>query len=206
MDFDERISGSNRPMYLPSCTYYVSGTDFSSFPHYLTQNQPTCPITYSYQSSSLPQVPSVRDVAFRDYGFDTSSKWHHRGSLSSHCYTEDFVHRDGFTSHTSLGDIFVKNNSSVCHSRSNPTPSFYGSVGRKRSITNKHLISFLTAPTVMGKIPPTAHSEDTKLTTTSAPSSDTCRDTAEKSRDEESCSPKSSSGNNDETYSKSSSK
>lgn len=204
MDFDERISGSN--MYLPSCTYYVSGTDFSSLPHYLTQNQPTCPITYSYQSSSLPQVPSVRDVAFRDYGIDTSSKWHHRGSLSSHCYTEDFVHRDGLASHTSLGDIFVKNNSSVCHPSSNPTPSFYGSVGRN-GVLPQAFDQFFDNAYGNGENTPTDHSEDTKLTTASAPGADTCRDTAEKSRDEESCSPKSSSsGNNEDKYNKSSSK
>ncbi|CAL8247078.1 unnamed protein product [Lota lota] len=197
MDFEERLSGSN--MYFPSCTYYVSGTDFSSLPHYLTQNQSTCPITYSYQSSSLPQVPSVRDVAFRDYGIDTSSKWHHMGSLSSHCYTEDFVHRDGLASHTSLGDIFVKNNPS-----SNPPPSFYRSVGRN-GVLPQAFDQFLDSAYGNGENTPTDHSEDTKLTTASAPGSDTCRDTGERSRDEESCSPKSSSGNNEGKYSKSSS-
>uniref|UniRef100_A0A3Q3VT49 Homeobox domain-containing protein n=1 Tax=Mola mola TaxID=94237 RepID=A0A3Q3VT49_MOLML len=30
-------------MYLPSCTYYVSGADFSGLPHYLTQSQSSCP-------------------------------------------------------------------------------------------------------------------------------------------------------------------
>uniref|UniRef100_A0A4W6DK25 Homeobox A11b n=1 Tax=Lates calcarifer TaxID=8187 RepID=A0A4W6DK25_LATCA len=40
-------------MYLPSCTYYVSGADFSGLPHYLTQSQSSCPMTYSYQSSAL---------------------------------------------------------------------------------------------------------------------------------------------------------
>lgn len=122
MEFDDRISGSN--MYLPSCTYY----DFSGLPHYLSQGQSSCPVSYSYQSSPLPQVPSVRDVTFRDYGIDTSSKWHHsRGSLS-HCYAEDAVHRDGWTSPVSRGaELLVKNSSSV---NSNPTPGFYASVGR----------------------------------------------------------------------------
>uniref|UniRef100_A0A8C2XBD8 Homeobox A11b n=1 Tax=Cyclopterus lumpus TaxID=8103 RepID=A0A8C2XBD8_CYCLU len=59
-------------MYLPSCTYYVSGADFSGLPHYLTQSQSSCPMTYPYQSSAL--------------------------SGGSHC--------------------------------ANPTPGFYGSVGR----------------------------------------------------------------------------
>ncbi|XP_061531776.1 homeobox protein Hox-A11b [Phycodurus eques] len=83
MDFD----ASN--MYLPSCTYYVPGADFAALPHYLAQGQPSCPVAYSYQSSPLPQVPSVRDVAFRDYAVDGSAKWHHgRGSLP-HCYADD---------------------------------------------------------------------------------------------------------------------
>ncbi|CAB1446395.1 unnamed protein product [Pleuronectes platessa] len=131
MDFNERISGSN--MYLPSCTYYVPGADFSGLPHYLTQSQSSCPMTYSYhQSSALPQVPSVREVAFRDYGIDSSSKWHHgRGSLS-HCYTEDIMHRDGWASPTSRGgELLMKGGSSANHpSSSNPAPGFHGSVGR----------------------------------------------------------------------------
>uniref|UniRef100_A0A3Q3D6C7 Homeobox A11b n=1 Tax=Hippocampus comes TaxID=109280 RepID=A0A3Q3D6C7_HIPCM len=45
-------------MYLPSCTYYVPGADFTALPHYLAQGQPSCPVAYSYQSSALPQVPS----------------------------------------------------------------------------------------------------------------------------------------------------
>ncbi|CAL1611298.1 unnamed protein product [Knipowitschia caucasica] len=107
MDFDERISGSN--MYLPSCTYY----DFSGIPHYLSQGQSSCPVSYSYQ----PQVPSVRDVAFRDYGIDASSKWHHHSRGLSHCFAED---RDAWASS-------VKNGPTV---NSNPTPGFYASVGR----------------------------------------------------------------------------
>ncbi|XP_053744069.1 homeobox protein Hox-A11b [Synchiropus splendidus] len=119
MDFDERVSN----MYLPSCTYYVSGPDFGGLPHYLTQSQSSHPVAYSYQNPALPQVPSVRDVAFRDYGIDSSAaKWHHsRGSLS-HCYAEDMVHRDGWTSPTSRGgEVLVKTGSGS---------NFYGSVGR----------------------------------------------------------------------------
>ncbi|XP_061676308.1 homeobox protein Hox-A11b [Syngnathoides biaculeatus] len=83
MDFDAPN------MYLPSCTYYVPGADFAALPHYLAQGQPSCPVAYSYQSSALPQVPSVRDVAFRDYAVDGAAKWHHaRGSLA-HCYGDD---------------------------------------------------------------------------------------------------------------------
>lgn len=205
MDFDERIPGSN--MYLPSCTYYVSGTDFSSLPHYLSQSQSSCPMTYSYQSSTLSQVPSVRDVAFRDYGFDTSSKWHHRGSLS-HCYTEDIMHRDCLTSPNSLGEIFAKNNSSICHSSSNPTSGFYGSVSRN-GVLPQAFDQFFDSAYGNAENTPNEPSEDrtsTKQTTAPAPSSDTCRDTDEATRGEDSCSPKSSSGNNEEKYSKSNSK
>ncbi|KAM9309728.1 homeobox protein Hox-A11b [Pholidichthys leucotaenia] len=124
MDLDERISGSS--MYLPGCTYYVSGADFPALPHYLTPSQSSCPVTYSYQSPALPQVPSVRDVAFRDYGIETPSKWHHsRGSLS-HCCPENAVHRDGWG-----GDILVKGSHGGASGSSNPaTHGFYGSVGR----------------------------------------------------------------------------
>uniref|UniRef100_A0A667ZR93 Homeobox A11b n=1 Tax=Myripristis murdjan TaxID=586833 RepID=A0A667ZR93_9TELE len=181
MDFDERISGSN--MYLPSCTYYVSGTDFSSLPHYLTQSQSSCPMTYSYQSSTLPQVPSVRDVAFRDYGIDTSSKWHHRGSLS-HCYTEDIVHRDGWTSPSSLGgEIFMKNNSSVSHSSSNPTSSFYGSVGRN-GVLPQAFDQFFDTAYGNAENTPTAHADTDRLATKISPAPAPSSDTAE------SCSPK----------------
>ncbi|XP_015225510.1 PREDICTED: homeobox protein Hox-A11b-like [Cyprinodon variegatus] len=126
MDFDERMSGSS--MYLPSCTYYVSGADFSGLPHYLTQNQSSCPVSYPYQSSALTQVPSVREVAFRDYGIDATSKWHHsRGSLP-HCYAEDVAHRDSWASPTSRGaEILVKAGHSGSPSQ---TPGFCGSVGR----------------------------------------------------------------------------
>lgn len=107
MDFDERISGSS--MYLPSCTYYVSGADFSALPHYLTQSQTSCPVTYPYQSAALPQVPSVREVAFRDYGIEASNKWHHSRGTLTHCYPED----RGWVSPTPRGaEILVKNSSS----------------------------------------------------------------------------------------------
>lgn len=202
MDFDERISGSN--MYLPSCTYYVSGADFSGLPHYLTQSQSSCPMTYPYQSSALPQVPSVREVAFRDYGIDTSSKWHHsRGSLS-HCYPEDIVHRDGWTSQTSRGgEILVKGSSSGSHSSaSNPTPGFYGSVGRNGVLPHAFDQFFDTAyPSAEGSTTPTAQAADSDrhAAKTSPAPAHPCSDMAE------SCSPKSSSSHSEEKQSKSSS-
>ncbi|KAM6967823.1 homeobox protein Hox-A11b [Aplochiton taeniatus] len=202
MDFDERLPVESN-MYLPSCTYYVSGTDFPNIPHYLTQSQSSCPMTYSYQTSSLPQVPTVRDVAFRDYGIDrpTSSKWHHRGSLT-HCYsTEDLVHRDYFTNSTTLGEIFAKNNSTVCHMSSNPTSSFYGSVGRNGVLPQAFDQFFDTA---YGNTENSAndHLEDrtSKFTpaTVRRSESDTCHVMAECTQGEESCSPESSSGNNED--------
>uniref|UniRef100_A0A452T2K4 Homeobox domain-containing protein n=1 Tax=Ursus maritimus TaxID=29073 RepID=A0A452T2K4_URSMA len=45
-------------MYLPSCTYYVSGPDFSSLPSFLPQTPSSRPMTYSY-SSNLPQGASA---------------------------------------------------------------------------------------------------------------------------------------------------
>ncbi|XP_061109652.1 homeobox protein Hox-A11a [Conger conger] len=128
MDFDERISlGSN--MYLPSCTYYVSGTDFPRLPSFLTQTPNSCPVTYSY-SPNLPQVAPVREIAFRDYSIDSSSKWHHRGDLP-HCYSaENRVHRDCLPP-AAAGEVFAKNSPSTgCHSGSNAASSFYSSVGR----------------------------------------------------------------------------
>ncbi|XP_074509983.1 homeobox protein Hox-A11b [Sebastes fasciatus] len=203
MDFDERISGSN--MYLPSCTYYVSGADFPGLPHYLTQSQSSCPMTYPYQSS----VP-VRDVAFRDYGIDASSKWHHhhsRGSLS-HCYPEDMVHRDGWTSQTSRGgggggEILVKGGSSS-HSSSSNNPTTHGfyhsSVGRNGVL-----------PQAFDQFFDTAYGSAESGTTQTAQATDVDRHAAKTSPGPacsdmaESCSPKSSSDHSEEKQSKSSS-
>ncbi|XP_005159580.1 homeobox protein Hox-A11a isoform X1 [Danio rerio] len=131
MDFDERVSvGSN--MYLPSCTYYVPGADFSTLPSFLSQSPSTRPVTYSY-ASNLPQVQHVREVTFRDYAIDPSTKWPHRGPLA-HCYpSEDSVHRECLPAVTTVGEMFPKNNASAYyHSTSNTTSAsnFYGNVGR----------------------------------------------------------------------------
>ncbi|XP_054478032.1 homeobox protein Hox-A11b [Anoplopoma fimbria] len=194
MDLNERISGSN--MYLPSCTYYVSGADFSGLPHYLTQSQSSCPMTYPYQS--MPQVPSVREVAFRDY--DASSKWHHsRGSLA-HCYPEDMVHRDGWPSPTSRGaEILVKGSHSS--SSSNPTPGFHG-VGRNGVLPQAFDQFFDTAYGIAeSSTTPTTHAPDPdRQGAKSSPAPDhACSDMLE------SCSPKSSPGHSDEKHSRSSS-
>lgn len=201
MDFDERITASN--MYLPSCTYYVSGADFSGLPHYLTQNQSTCPVTYPYQSTALPQVPSVRDVAFRDYGIDTSNKWHHsRGSLS-HCYTDDVVHRDGWTSPAPRGgEILVKGSSSGGSGHpgsSNHTSGFYGSVGRN-GVLPQAFDQFFDTAYGSSEGSATAHAADADrhVAKTSPTSAQAGSDSAE------SFSPKSSSGHSEEKQSRSS--
>ncbi|XP_038833411.1 homeobox protein Hox-A11b [Salvelinus namaycush] len=209
MDFDERVPvGSN--MYLPgSCTYYVSGTDFSSLPPFLShQSQSSCPLTYSYPSSTLPQLPSVREVAFRDYhGIGSSSKWHHHRGGMSHCYpTEDTVHRDCLSSSTTLGEIFTRNNSSdVYHSSSsNPTSSLQGSVSRNGVLPQAFDQFFDTAQGSADTTPTSEHSVDrtvTKQPTVPVTGSDKCRDTEEGPPGEVSCSPVSSSGNNEEKYS-----
>ncbi|XP_058039448.1 homeobox protein Hox-A11 isoform X1 [Ahaetulla prasina] len=92
MDLDERVPCSSN-MYLPSCTYYVSGPDFSGLPPFLPQSPSSRPVPYSYPSN-LSQVPPVREVTFRDYGLEPASKWHPRNSLP-HCYSADELrHRD----------------------------------------------------------------------------------------------------------------
>ncbi|XP_051520706.1 homeobox protein Hox-A11a isoform X1 [Myxocyprinus asiaticus] len=133
MDFDERVSvGSN--MYLPSCTYYVPGADFSTLPSFLSQSPSSRPVPYSY-SSNLPQVQHVREVTFRDYAIEASGKWPHRGPLAQ-CYpSEDIVHRECLPARTSAGEMFPKNSSSAYyHSASTSTSAscFYGGVGRNR--------------------------------------------------------------------------
>ncbi|XP_038628390.1 homeobox protein Hox-A11 [Tachyglossus aculeatus] len=131
MDFDERVPCSSN-MYLPSCTYYVSGPDFSSLPSFLPQTPSSRPMTYSY-SSNLPQVQPVREVTFREYAIDPSSKWHPRSNLP-HCYSaEEIMHRDCLpaTNTASVGDMLAKNSANVYHHPTSTVSSnFYSTVGR----------------------------------------------------------------------------
>ncbi|RXN00462.1 Homeobox protein Hox-A11b [Acipenser ruthenus] len=204
MDFDERVSvGSN--MYLPSCTYYVSGPDFSSLPSFLPQTPSSRPMTYSY-SSNLPQVQPVREVTFRDYAIDASNKWHHRSNLS-HCYTaEEIMHRDCLPAPTtSMGEMFAKNSSTVYHSSSNATSNFYSSVGRN-GVLPQAFDQFFETAYGNTENPPADYSgnkSSNKLPAAATFSSETCRETEEKDREEESSSPESSSGNNEEKSSSS---
>ncbi|XP_066484873.1 homeobox protein Hox-A11 [Tiliqua scincoides] len=136
MDFDERVPPCSSNMYLPSCTYYVSGPDFSSLPSFLPQNPSSRPMTYSY-SSNLPQVQPVREVTFREYAIDPASKWHPRSNLP-HCYSaEEIMHRDCLpatnAAAASMGEMFGKSSAgAVYHHPSTPgvSSNFYNTVGR----------------------------------------------------------------------------
>lgn len=88
-------------------------------------------MTYSY-SSNLPQVQPVREVTFREYAIDPSSKWHPRNNLP-HCYSaEEIMHRDCLPSTTtaSMGEMFGKNTANVYHPSANVSSNFYSTVGR----------------------------------------------------------------------------
>ncbi|XP_051981016.1 homeobox protein Hox-A11b isoform X2 [Xyrauchen texanus] len=194
MDFDERVPvGSN--MYLPSCTYYVSGTEFSSLPPFLPQTPSSCPMTYSYSTTNLPQVQTVREVSFRDYAIDTSSKWHSRGNLP-HCYTtEDMVHRDCLSNPGTLGDMLSKNNSVLYHSNTSHTPNMFGSVGRNGVLPQAFDQFFESA---YGNVENQSSDHPVDRATSKAPppadsGSDSCRGTDETERCEETSSPESSS-------------
>ncbi|KAK1794665.1 hypothetical protein P4O66_001379 [Electrophorus voltai] len=160
-------------------------------------------MTYSYSSSNLPQVQSVREVTFRDYALDASSKWHHRGNMP-HCYAaEDMVHRDCLSNPGTLGDMFSKNNSVVYHSDPRHTATVYGSVGRNGVLPQAFDQFFETA---YGSSENHAADQATSRTATKAPpvavsvsGSEPCRET-ETDRREEPSSPESSSGNNEEKY------
>ncbi|XP_048848624.1 homeobox protein Hox-A11a [Brienomyrus brachyistius] len=196
MDFDERVPvGSN--MYLPSCTYYVSGADFSSLPSFLSQTQSSRPVTYSY-SSNLPQVQPVREVTFRDYAIDASSKWHHRGNLT-HCYpAEEIVHRDCLPAPSSMGEMLGKNNPAVYHSSSGSTSSFYGNVGRN-GVLPQAFDQFFETAYGNAENPPNDYSgEKNSNKMPAAPAPEPCRETEGQERRDESSSAESSSGNNEE--------
>ncbi|KAG9276681.1 homeobox protein Hox-A11b [Astyanax mexicanus] len=203
MDYDERVPvGSN--MYLPSCTYYVSGTDFSSLPPFLPQTPSTCPMPYSYSSSNLPQVQSMREVTFRDYAIDPSSKWHHHHHRSNnvpHCYaSEDVVHRDCLPN---MGDMFSKSSSLVHHTGSSHVPgSVYGSVGRNGVLPQVFDQFFETAygNAESQNTDHAANGTASKAPPPSASGSHQDRDAEETERREETSSPESSSGNNEEKY------
>ncbi|KAJ8273896.1 hypothetical protein GJAV_G00106690 [Gymnothorax javanicus] len=196
MDFDERVSSVGANMYLPSCTYYVSGTDFPGLPSFLTQNPSSCPVTYSYPSS-LPQVQPVRELTFRDYTIDSSSKWHHRGELP-HCYpAENRVHRDCLPP-PATGEMFAKNSPSAgYHTGSNAAPSFYSSVGRNGvlpQVFDQFFDSAYGNTENMSGVGSGGKNGDKQATPVPGP----CREIEVKDRGDGNSSPEASSGNNED--------
>ncbi|KFV47062.1 Homeobox protein Hox-D11, partial [Tyto alba] len=89
-EFDDCSHGTSN-MYLPGCAYYVSPSDFSTKPSFLSQSS-SCQMTFPY-SSNLPHVQPVREVAFREYGLERS-KWQYRGSYAPYYSAEEVMHRD----------------------------------------------------------------------------------------------------------------
>ncbi|NXU52453.1 HXA11 protein, partial [Turnix velox] len=217
MDFDERVPCSSN-MYLPSCTYYVSGPDFSSLPSFLPQTPSSRPMTYSY-SSNLPQVQPVREVTFREYAIDPSSKWHPRNNLP-HCYSaEEIMHRDCLpaTNTASMGEMFGKNTANVYHHPStNVSSNFYSTVGRNGVLPQAFDQFFETAYGTAENLASADYPVDKSGEKATAPagaaaaaaasaatssSEGGCGRAAEKERrrrPESSSSPESSSGNNEE--------
>ncbi|XP_026145693.1 homeobox protein Hox-A11a [Carassius auratus] len=201
MDFDERVSvGSN--MYLPSCTYYVPGADFSTLPSFLSQSPSSRPVTYSY-SSNLPQVQHVREVTFRDYAIDASSKWPHRGPLAQ-CYpSEDIVHRECLPATTTVGEMFPKNNASAYFHASNSTSAsnFYGNVGRNGVLPQAFDQFFDTAYGGSDSVANSDYAARDKMHSSKqpAPAPAPAPDSeSERKERQETSSPESSSGNNEE--------
>ncbi|KAM4027370.1 homeobox protein Hox-A11 [Anomaloglossus baeobatrachus] len=200
MDFDERVPCSSN-MYLPSCTYYVSGPDFSSLPSFLPQTPSSRPMPYSY-SSNLAQVQPVREVTFREYAIDTSSKWHPRSNLP-HCYSaDDIMHRD-CTGTTAMG-----NSTNVYHPNANMPSNFYSTVGRNGVLPQAFDQFFETAygsPDNNSQQPSDysadKHCDKMPGASATTSSSEPCREAEEKERRTESSSSSSShssSGNNED--------
>ncbi|KFW78066.1 Homeobox protein Hox-A11 [Manacus vitellinus] len=195
MDFDERVPCSSN-MYLPSCTYYVSGPDFSSLPSFLPQTPSSRPMTYSY-SSNLPQVQPVREVTFREYAIDPSSKWHPRNNLP-HCYSaEEIMHRDCLpaTNTASMGEMFGKNTANVYHPSTNVSSNFYSTVGRNGVLPQAFDQFFETAYGTAENLASADYSVDKSGEKAPAAAGAAAAAT---SRPESSSSPESSSGNNEE--------
>ncbi|KAM3928556.1 homeobox protein Hox-A11 [Leptodactylus fuscus] len=202
MDFDERVPCSSN-MYLPSCTYYVSGPDFSSLPSFLPQTPSSRPMPYSY-SSNLAQVQPVREVTFREYAIDTSSKWHPRSNLPP-CYSaDDIMHRD------CPGSAAMGNSTNVYHPNANVPSNFYSAVGRNGVLPQAFDQFFETAygsPENSSQQPSDysvdKHCDKVAAASATTSSSEPCREAEEKERRTESSSSShssshSSSGNNED--------
>ncbi len=207
MDFDERVTvGSN--MYLPSCTYYVPGADFSTLPSFLSQSPSSRPVTYSY-SSNLPQVQHVREVKFRDYAIDASSKWPHRGPMAQ-CYpSEDIAHGECLSAATAVCEMFPKNNASAYYHSSNSTSAsnFYGNVGRNGVLPQAFDQFFYTSYGGSDSVANSDYAARDKMHSSKQPTPVPAPEQESEGKErQETSSPESSSGNNEEKTSGASSK
>ncbi|CAI5762200.1 Hox-D11 [Podarcis lilfordi] len=126
-DFDDCGSHGASSMYLPGCAaaaaaYYVSSSDFSGKPPFLSQS-PSCQMTFPYASNLPPHVQPVREAAaaaFRDYagggggggggGAGGGGKWPYRGgSYAPSSYYEEVMHgRDFLQPATRRTDVLFK--------------------------------------------------------------------------------------------------
>ncbi|XP_061231810.1 homeobox protein Hox-D11 [Neopsephotus bourkii] len=126
-EFDDCSHGTSN-MYLPGCTYYVSPSDFSTKPSFLSQSS-SCQMTFPY-SSNLPHVQPVREVAFREYGLERS-KWQYRGSYAPYYSAEEVMHRDFLQPANRRTEMLFKTDPVCGHHGPSPAASnFYSSVGR----------------------------------------------------------------------------
>nr|XP_048725999.1 homeobox protein Hox-D11 [Caretta caretta] len=126
-EFDD-CSHSASNMYLPGCAYYVSPSDFSTKPSFLSQSS-SCQMAFPY-SSNLPHVQPVREVAFREYGLERS-KWQYRGSYAPYYSAEEVMHRDFLQPANRRTEMLFKTDP-VCshHGPSAAASNFYNTVGR----------------------------------------------------------------------------
>ncbi|CAJ0935246.1 unnamed protein product [Ranitomeya imitator] len=158
---------------------------------------------YSY-SSNLAQVQPVREVTFREYAIDTSSKWHPRSNLP-HCYSaDDILHRD------CTGSAAMGNSSNVYHPNANVPSNFYSTVGRNGVLPQAFDQFFETAygsPDNNSQQPSDysvdKHCDKMPGASATTSSSEPCREAEEKERRTESSSSShssshSSSGNNED--------
>ncbi|XP_050993274.1 homeobox protein Hox-A11a isoform X1 [Labeo rohita] len=194
-----KISASRIPLQL-GCTYYVPGADFSTLPSFLSQSPSSRPVTYSY-SSNLPQVQHVREVTFRDYAIDASGKWPHRGPLAQ-CYpSEDIVHRECLPAATTVGEMFPKNNASAYYHSSNSTSAsnFYGSVGRNGVLPQAFDQFFDTAYGGSDSVANSDYAARDKMHSSKQPTPTPAPEQESEGKErQETSSPESSSGNNEE--------
>nr|XP_009674716.1 PREDICTED: homeobox protein Hox-A11 isoform X2 [Struthio camelus australis] len=153
-------------------------------------------MTYSY-SSNLPQVQPVREVTFREYAIDPSSKWHPRNNLP-HCYSaEEIMHRDCLpsTNTASMGEMFGKNTANVYHPSTNVSSNFYSTVGRNGVLPQAFDQFFETAYGTTENLAAADYAVDKSGEKAPAAAGATA---ATSSSEKKSSSPESSSGNNEE--------